>query len=77
MMMMNQLSRSRWIFLSMLFGLMVVTTVRAQEPVKPQWAYSPNLLQPFWKGDTVYGVTILFIRDAAGVARACVLFPIS
>lgn len=76
-MMMNQLSRSRWILLSMLLGLMVVTTVRAQEPVKPQWAYSPNLLQPFWKGDTVYGETILFIRDAAGVARASVLFPIS
>jgi acyl-CoA thioesterase-1 len=56
------------------------TTQRSlgQEPARPQWNYSPKLLQPFWLGDTVEGESVLFIRDEqTGEARASVLFPIT
>lgn len=56
--------------------LLASMPVAAQEPAKPQWAYSPDLLRPFWDGDTVYGESVLFIRDESGAARASVLFPV-
>ncbi len=49
----------------------------AQEPAPPTWQYRPQLLRPFWEGDTVEGESVLFIRDEpSGEARASVLFPI-
>ena len=49
----------------------------AQEPAPPAWKYSPDLLRPFWLGDTVRGESVLFIRDEqTGEAKASVLFPI-
>lgn len=41
------------------------------------WQYSPELLRPFWQGDTMYGESVLFLKDdAAGEPHAAVLFPI-
>ena len=49
----------------------------ADEPARPTWAYSSDLLRPFWQGDTVDGESVLFIKDdKTGEARASVLFPI-
>lgn len=48
----------------------------ADEPV-PRWKYAPELLRPFWKGDTVEGESVLFLRDpATGQARGSLLFPV-
>lgn len=49
----------------------------AAEPAQRQWKYAPELLRPFWMGDTVEGESVLFIRDLkTGKAKASVLFPI-
>lgn len=49
----------------------------ADEPLKREWKYSPDLLRPFWQGNTVEGESVLFIKDpATGKARASVLFPV-
>ena len=49
----------------------------ADEPEKPKWQFSAELLRPFWEGDTVEGESVLFIRETeTGDARASVLFPI-
>ena len=51
--------------------------VFAEEPDHPSWKYAPELLRPFWEGDTVEGESVLFIKDSAtGEARALVLFPV-
>ena len=48
----------------------------ADEPT-PAWRYSPDLLRPFWLGDTVHGESVLFIKEEkTGEAKASVLFPI-
>lgn len=68
------LTRTLGVFL-FAFGLLAVAF--AQEPPKPTWSYSPELLRPFWQGDTVEGESVLFIKDEkTGEARASVLFPI-
>src|SRR5262245_51382272 len=64
-----------------LFGavalLLVLLTPVWAEDEAAQWTYSPELLQPFWEGDTVHGESVLFIRDEkTGAARASVLFPV-
>jgi acyl-CoA thioesterase-1 len=63
-----------------LFGLLCVRltlAVVADEPAKPKWIYSPELLRPFWKGTTTEGESVLFIRDPeTGTAKASVLFPV-
>ena len=47
------------------------------EPDQPSWNYTPELLRPFWMGDTVKGESVLFIKDAAtGESRASLLFPV-
>ncbi len=47
------------------------------EPKQTQWKYAPELLKPFWEGDTIQGESMLFIRDPkTGNAKASVLFPI-
>jgi len=44
---------------------------------KHTWAYSADLLRPFWKGNVVHGESVLFIRDTTtDVAKAAVLFPV-
>ncbi len=49
----------------------------AQAPTQPTWQYSPDLLRPFWQGDTVEGESVLFIKDSTtDVARASLLFPV-
>ncbi len=57
--------------------LCVLNQALADEPTKPEWKYSPQLLRPFWQGDVVEGESVLFIRnEQTGEARASVLFPI-
>jgi acyl-CoA thioesterase-1 len=52
-------------------------SIYADEPSKPKWKYAPELLRPFWQGDTIEGESMLFLRDAkTGIAKASVLFPI-
>ncbi len=73
-------ARHAWQTLLLSFLFSVVITFRvgsADEPAKPTWNYSPDLLRPFWHGDTVEGESVLFIKDdKTGEARASVLFPI-
>lgn len=60
----------------LLSGLML--PAGAQDPPQSKWNYRPELLRPFWEGDTVEGESVLFIRDdKTGEARASVLFPIT
>jgi acyl-CoA thioesterase I len=49
-----------------------------EQAEKPAWNYAPELLRPFWEGETVVGESVLFIRPepAAADGRASVLFPI-
>lgn len=55
----------------------LLNSLFADEPAKPTWNYSPELLRPFWQGDVVAGESVLFIKDAkTGEARASVLFPV-
>lgn len=52
------------------------TTFPAEEP-PAVWNYSPELMRPFWQGDTMTGESVLFLKDAVGKqARASTLFPI-
>ena len=64
-----------------IFGLFLVAMAHgaafADEPGATAWRYAPELLRPFWRGDTVEGESVLFIKDeATGEAKASVLFPI-
>ncbi len=62
-------------FVFVMLGLLAAAF--AQEPSKPTWSYSPELLRPFWQGDVIEGESVLFIKDAkTGEARASVLLPI-
>jgi acyl-CoA thioesterase-1 len=50
---------------------------KSVEPAKPTWTYAPELMRPFWQGDTMEGESVLFIKDPkTGEARASVLFPV-
>lgn len=61
------------------FVLLVATAALGEEPAKKgEWTYAPELLRPFWEGDTVVGESVLFIKDEkTGEAKAAVLFPIT
>ncbi len=60
-----------------LFIGLIPSAAKAAEPDQPTWKYSPELLRPFWQGDTVEGESVLFISNpATGKATAAVLFPI-
>lgn len=49
----------------------------AEDAPKPEWKYRPELLQPFWQGDTVHGESVLFMKEqATGEGRASLLFPV-
>ena len=64
---------------SLLLLLLLPTVSLAQEPAKkPEWTYAPELLRPFWEGDTIHGESVLFIKDeSTAEAKAAVLFPIT
>jgi acyl-CoA thioesterase-1 len=60
------------------FVLSRLEPLLAQTAEPSKWNYRPELLKPFWLGDTVTGESVLFIRDeATGEARASVLFPVT
>lgn len=68
-----------WACLGMLSVLTmgIAVAVFAQDPAKPAWKYSADLMRPFWQGPVMEGESVLFIRDEkTGEARASVLFPI-
>ncbi|MDF1746324.1 MAG: GDSL-type esterase/lipase family protein [Gimesia sp.] len=57
--------------------LMGTTISVAADPTPSKWKYAPELLRPFWQGDTIEGESMLFIRDLkTGQTKASVLFPI-
>lgn len=63
--------------LSLTLVVAAAALAAGQEPPQPKWQYAPELLRPFWEGDTTYGESVLFIRDEqTGQARSSVLFPI-
>jgi lysophospholipase L1-like esterase len=65
-----------WIAILFLALPMYVFAQKAEK--KPEWTYAPDLLRPFWEGDTVVGESVLFIKDEdAAEAKAAVLFPIT
>ena len=71
------LMQTRRLAVSSLILIGLIARASAQEPPKPAWKYSPELLRPFWQGETVEGESVLFIKDEkSGEARASVLFPI-
>lgn len=54
-----------------------LTITAAEEPVRTEWKYAPELLRPFWRGERIEGESVLFIKDPkTGEAKASVLFPI-
>lgn len=54
------------------------TMQRASAEDHLKWNYQPELLRPFWVGDTMEGESVLFIEaEQGGEARASVLFPIT
>ena len=65
---------------SLTLTLLLLTAVGllADEPARVAWNYSPELLRPFWLGDTVHGESVLFIikDERTREASASVLFPI-
>jgi len=63
---------------SMIVSSLLAAAAAGQEAEPPAWHFSPDLLRPFWRGTTMEGESVLFLRDAAtGEARASVLFPIA
>jgi acyl-CoA thioesterase-1 len=58
-------------------SVVLPSAARAQEPAKPSWTYSADLMRPFWQGTIAHGESVLFIRDSkTGAAKASVLFPV-
>ena len=68
---------SSYPFFILFIALFATPFVAADEPAKPAWKYSSELLRPFWQGEVIEGESVLFIKDdKTGEARASVLFPI-
>jgi len=66
-----------WVLLGAFLIAAIQTLGVAAEPEKSAWNYNPELLRPFWEGDTVQAESVLFIKDSSpGVAKAKVLFPV-
>ncbi|MDG3006643.1 SGNH/GDSL hydrolase family protein [Paludisphaera mucosa] len=58
-------------------SLLAAGVATADEPAKPEWKYSAELMRPFWKGEVIDAESVLFIKDdKTGEARASVLMPI-
>jgi len=54
-----------------------VASAVAQAEDHAQWTFARQQLRPFWQGDTVFGESVLFIKDTAtGAAHANLLYPI-
>jgi acetyl esterase/lipase len=48
-----------------------------ETPESRVWRHNPELMRPFWEGDTVRGEPVLFIRNTeTGEATASLLFPV-
>ena len=43
----------------------------ADDPAKPAWKYSADLMRPFWRGTVMEGESVLFIRDDQTGEGAC------
>lgn len=51
--------------------------VCAQESSSEKWKYKSALLRPFWKGNTVQGESVLFLKDPkTGQANGSLVFPV-
>lgn len=73
-------ARHPFVCLTLVFSLLTLicltSLTHAEEPASPQWQFSEELLEPVWKGDTVRGESVLFIRNlATGETKASLLFP--
>ena len=69
--------RDRSLICSAAFILCGATALVSADSKQPQWRYAPELLRPFWQGETTEGESVLFIKDAkTGEAKASVLFPV-
>ncbi len=49
---------------SVLLSLLCVSLATAGEPSSP-WTFTPEPLRPFWLGATMYGESVLFVKDSA------------
>jgi lysophospholipase L1-like esterase len=62
--------------LALAIAILPGLTIAGDAP-RPEWKYRPELLHPFWQGDTVYGESVLFMKEQpAGEGRATLLFPV-
>lgn len=62
---------------ALILALTAAATAIAAEPGDSKWSPSPELMRPFWLGDTMTGESVLFLRDADGKrARASTLLPV-
>ncbi|MFN0018733.1 MAG: SGNH/GDSL hydrolase family protein [Pirellulaceae bacterium] len=52
--------------------LLLVGASSAAEPEKP-WKFKAAALEPFWRGTTMHGESVLFIREGEGGAKAKLL----
>lgn len=58
-------------------SLFTASTIFSAEEPPAKWNYSPELMRPFWQGETMTGESVLFLKDGVGnQARASTLFPI-
>lgn len=74
-----KVNRSRCVCAVLTVGVLLLSgiTFAADPDAAANWKYQPELLQPFWQGDTVRGESVLFIKDPqTGEAKASVLFPV-
>lgn len=74
-----KVNRSRCVCAVLTVGVLLLSgiTFAADPNAAANWKYQPELLQPFWQGDTVRGESVLFIKDPqTGEAKASVLFPV-
>ncbi|MCA9062057.1 MAG: SGNH/GDSL hydrolase family protein [Planctomycetaceae bacterium] len=60
---------------AVLIILLPVTSVRGDEGTGHTWKVQPELLQPFWLGNTVYGESVLFVREEDSSVSAPLLYP--
>lgn len=65
------------VLLSGILFLSGAACLLAADTKAPEWKFAPELMTPFWQGDTIRGESMLFIRNPkTGEAKASVLFPI-
>ena len=55
-------------------AMLLAGAASADEPLKPEWQYVPDLLRPFWEGTVMQAESVLFIRDSDGKAARLLSF---